>query len=142
MPGAVLGGHYRVNGKQLIITPENGEPEYAQVLESLLAATMRLGMLDLERIGKPDAPDNLLLGIWKTVLTMPSAPSSHGYYYFRGDGRETFFIPFATERGTYAVAGEQIRLTNRQGSRQGPMQWDGKIPTVPWGRGTATFERF
>ena len=142
MPGAVLGGHYRVDGKQIVFTPENGEPEYSQALESLLATTMRLGTLDFERVGKADASNNLLLGVWKTVRTMPSAPASHGYFYFRNDGRQTFFIPFLTEHCSYSVAGDRIRLTNRQGSKVGPLRWDGKILTVPWGRGEATFERF
>jgi len=142
MPGAVLGGRYREEGKQIIITPENGEPAYPQVLDTLSASAMRLGMLDFVRVGKPEAADKLLLGVWRTVRSMPSAPGSHGYYYFRPDGRETFFIPFLTERCSYSVSGGRIRLTNRQGSKEGPMQWDGKILTVPWGRGDATFERF
>jgi len=61
---------------------------------------------------------------------------------FRRDGRQTFFIPFLTEHCSCSVAGDRIRLTSRQGSKEGPMRWDGKILTVPWGHGEATFERF
>ena len=139
-PGAVLGGRFTAEKGLLVIIFENGESD-SQPIESMTRDGLRLGGIAFRRVGTPEDPSNLLIGVWVTVATMQGLPS-HGYYYFRRDGRETFFIPFRTDRCTYSVSGGEIRLTNRQGSIEGPMRWDGNILTVPWGRGEAKFERF
>jgi len=142
-PGAVLGGRYRIEGKSLILALDDGEPEDKQTIESLTAGALRLGPLDFRRVGRAEDAANLLLGVWITVKAMPGMPGTpHGYYYFRRDGRQTFVIPFLTDHCTYAVSGDRIRLTNRQGTKEGPMRWDGAVLTLPWGRNEATFQRF
>jgi hypothetical protein len=140
-PGALLGGRYKVENGQLVITLKNSPRPEVQSIQSLTKDALRLGALSFKRIGMPEDVANLLVGSWVTVGTMPDLPS-HGYYYFRASGAVTFFIPFRTDHCTYTVSGEQIRLTNRQGSIHGPMRWDRKVLTVPWGRDEASFERF
>jgi len=76
------------------------------------------------------------------VAAMPDTPN-HGYYYFRNNGTETFNIPFLTQRCTYALTGDRIRLTvGGRGSVEGQVRWDGNVLILPWGRGEAKFKRF
>jgi len=73
---------------------------------------------------------------------MPEMPS-HGFYYFRSDGTETFNIPFRTERCTYALTGDRIRLTvGGRSSVEGQVRWEGDVLILPWHRGEAKFKRF
>jgi len=153
-PGAVIGGTYRIEQNRVITAYENGDPENSMTIQSVSADTLRLGppsdaglpegagSFDLKRVGRPEDPNNLLLGAWVTVATMPETPS-HGYYYFRSDGTETFNIPFRTDRCTYAFTGDRIRLTlGVRGSVEGQVRWDGDVLILPWGRGEARFKRF
>src|SRR5437879_1233562 len=117
-PGAVIGGTYRLEQSRVITRYENGDPEDSMTIQSLTADTLRLGppsdagvpegagSFDLKRIGRPEDPNNLLLGAWVTVAAMPDTPN-HGYYYFRNNGTETFNIPFLTQRCTYALTGDR-----------------------------------
>jgi len=147
MPGAVLGGRYRIENNRIITVFENGDPEEVETIGAVSAGALRLvgskpqQQLSFKRVGGVEDVDHLLIGTWVSTTTMPGLPA-HGYYYFRRDGRETFFIPFRTDHCSYSVSGDRIRLTNRQGSKVGSMRWDGQILTLPWGRGDATFERF
>jgi hypothetical protein len=153
-PGAIVGGTYRVEQNRLITTYENGDPETSMSIQSLTADTLQLGppsdapvrqgagLLDFRRIGRPNDPNDLLLGAWVTVAIMPGMPS-HGYYYFRRDGTETFNIPFRTDHCTYALAGDRIRLSIAgRGSVEGQVRWEGDVLVLPWGRGEAKFKRF
>jgi hypothetical protein len=147
-PGAVIAGKYRVAENQVITTYDNGDPEDAMTIESLTAETLRLGApqgagsTNLKRVGRPEDPTNLLLGSWVTVATMPGMPS-HGYYYFRKDGTTTFNIPFRTDRCTYSLAGDRIRLAVAAGgSVEGQVRWEGDVLILPWHRGEARFKRF
>ena len=153
-PGAVIGGRYRVEQNRVITSYDNGERETTMTIESLTAETLRLGppenagtpqgagSVNLKRVGPPEDPNNLLLGSWITVATMPGMPS-HGYYYFRGDGTETFNIPFRTDHCTYSLAGDRIRLAVAAGSSvEGQVRWEGEVLILPWGRGEAKFKRF
>lgn len=142
-PGAVVSGTYRVEENRLITSYENGDPETSMSIQSLTADTLRLGppsdarapegagALDFKRIGRPDDPKNLLLGAWVTIGTMPGMPS-HGYYYFRRDGTETFNIPFRTDHCTYAISGDRIRLAIAgRGSVEGQIRWEGDVLVLP-----------
>jgi len=153
-PGAVIGGRYRVEESRVITSYDNGEPETTMTIESLSAETLRLGAprdagttqragsVNLKRVGPPEDPNNLLVGSWVTVATMPGMPS-HGYYYFRSDGTETLNIPFRTDRCTYSLAGDRIRLAVAAGSYvEGQVRWEGDVLILPWRRGEAKFKRF
>ena len=146
-PGAVIGGQYRIQGNQVITAYENGEPENAMTIESITAEKLSVKLpgavatLDFKRVGRVENPGNLLLGVWVTVRTMQGSPS-HGYYYFRSDGRETFNIPFRTDHCAYAIAGNQIRLRAGGRSMEGTLRWEDDVLVLPWGRGEAKFKRF
>jgi len=119
-PGAVVAGKYRMEQNRLITSYENGDLETSMTIQSVTADTLRLGppsngtvpegagALDFKRVGRADDPNNLLLGVWVTVATMPGM-ARHGYYYFRSNGIETFNIPFRTDQGKYALARDRIR---------------------------------
>jgi hypothetical protein len=151
-PGAVIGGTYRIEQNRVITSYENGDPETTMTINSLTAETLRLGApesagtpggsFDLKRVGRPEDPNNLLRGVWVTVATMPGMPN-HGYYYFRSDGTSTFNIPFRTDRCTYALTGDRIRLAVAgRSSLEGQVRWEGDVLVLPWRRGEAKFKRF
>jgi len=147
-PGAVISGRYSVEASRVVTTHDNGDPETTMTIESLTAETLRLGApegegsLNLKRVGRPEDPNNLLVGSWVTVATMTGMPS-HGYYYFRSDGTETFNIPFRTDRCAYSLAGDRIRFAVAAGSSvEGQVRWEGDILILPWRRGEAKFKRF
>jgi len=139
---------------RLITSYENGDLETSMTIQSVTADTLRLGppsngtvpegagALDFKRVGRADDPNNLLLGVWVTVATMPGM-ARHGYYYFRSNGIETFNIPFRTDQGKYALARDRIRLSIAgRGSVDGQVRWEGDVLVLPWGRGEAKFKRF
>lgn len=146
IPAAIVAGSYSVEEQRLTIKDSSGE-QMVMNIEDVSTEALRLGMpkagsLDLKRVGQPEDPENLLLGVWVTKQTMDGLPS-RGYYYFRGDGTETFTVPFRTDQCQYAITGERIRMTYpRQGSVEGAVRWEGDVLVLPWRGGEAKFKRF
>jgi hypothetical protein len=146
IPAAIVPGQYSVEEQRLTITDSNGEQTVMNI-EAISTEALRLGMpkassLDLKRVGRPEDPEHLLLGVWVTVHTMEGLPS-RGYYYFRSDGTETFTVPFRTDQCLYAITGDRIRMTYpRQGSVEGAVRWEGDVLVLPWRGGEAKFKRF
>jgi hypothetical protein len=147
IPAAILSARYRIEGKQLISTPDNGDAEDTLTIESVASQNLRLdragaGAVDLKRVGPVEDPNNLILGSWVTVRTMQGLPQ-RAYYYFRNDGTETFTVPFRTDRCTYSITGDRIRMAVAgQRATEGQIQWEGDVLVLPWRRGEAKFKRF
>jgi hypothetical protein len=104
IPAAIVPGRYSVEEQRLTMTDSDGEQTVMNI-EAISTETLRLGVpkagsLDLKRVGRPEDPEHLLLGVWVTVQAMEGLPS-RGYYYFRSDGTETFTVPFRTDQCQY-----------------------------------------
>jgi hypothetical protein len=146
IPAAIVPGQYSVEEQRLTITDSSGEQTVMNI-EAISREALRLGIpkagsLDLKRVGQPEDPEHLLLGVWVTVQAMEGLPS-RGYYYFRSDGSETFTVPFRTDQCQYAITGDRIRMTYpRRGSVEGAVRWEGDVLVLPWSRGEAKFKRF
>jgi len=151
-PGAIVPGRFRLDGKSLIMTVDEGDgtqSEEVMTIAAISAGTLDIGLpntpaLKLKRVGPLQDPNNLILGTWMTVKPMPDMPTAvYGYYRFHGDGTETFSIPFKWIHGRYSVNGQQIRYSlPGQAAIEGALRWEGDALVLPKARGEWKLKRY
>ena len=151
-PGAIVPGRFRLDGKSLILTGDEGDGKQSDLAISIASISVsslefvfpNTPLFKLKRVGPPEDPNNLILGNWVTVKPMPDMPASiYGYYRFHGDGTETLSIPFKWIHGRYSVNGEQIRYSlPGQAAIEGALRWEGEALVLPKARGEWKFKRY
>ena len=113
-PGAVVPMPWRIENAQLILpsATTNG-PEQKYTLKWLGRNTLRWespqGSTELARVGDPPDPANPILGEWIENREMNGRPMVARYLFYPR-GELLLLIPFATQRGSYAISGSTLHL--------------------------------
>jgi hypothetical protein len=98
-------------------------------------------VMEMTREGKPQNPENLLLGTW--AFQIPGQPAV--IWQFRANGMFLMTMPFRTDKGHYTLKGDQIRL-DIEGHPvvEGKFRRDGDVLVLPSSSGTteSRFERY
>jgi hypothetical protein len=138
-PAAVVQSRYRRDGNRLILPPGtiNG-PEQIYVIESVTAEKMRMRMrgrtdditfsVEFMREGKVENTEDLVLGTWlpEQNSTSRGDDNRRGLWQYRKDGTALLIAPFRTDRGSYKIDGNQMRLEIKgRPSVKGKFRWEG-----------------
>jgi hypothetical protein len=131
-PGAVVFEKYRVEGDRLITPPGTLDgPEEVQVIKSVTTETLRLSMgqsmvgLEMTREGKPEDPNNPLVGVWARKGSVDAER-----WQFQKDG--TVLSPGrpTPNKGHYTFNSDQLRMQFGGIAMDGILRWDGDVPVL------------
>ncbi len=144
--GAVVEMNYRIEGNQLIFPPGtvNG-PEQHQTIKWVNADRLVLNKTEtLSRQGAARDANNPILGEWTAPRDMDGV-KLEARYFFEPAGKSLLLLPFAWQKGTYAVKGATIRMAIPKASPiEGSFRIEGDVLTMPkrGGAGESQLRRY
>lgn len=136
--GAVVEMNYRIEGNQVIFPPGTIDgPEQRQTMEWVNADRLVLnGAETLSRQGAARDSSNPILGEWTAPRDMDGV-KLEARYFFEPAGKSLLLLPFAWQKGAYAVKGGTLRMVIPKASPiEGPFHIEGDVFTMPKRGGT------
>lgn len=133
-PGTISELPYRIEGGEVVFPPAviNG-PERREKIAFTGRDKLRLGMVDLTRVGSASDAAKPILGEWVGTMEMDKR-AVEARYIFYPTGRSLFLIKFKPSTGRYTVSGPTIRLDlPGNAAASGEFRIDDDMLTLPGG---------
>lgn len=138
--GAIVEMKYRVEGKSLVLPPENAKgPETRQAIEFVGDKTLRMmpagaPPIELARQGNRLDAANPILGEW-TAPREVNGKKLESRYIFYPSGKALLLLPIATKTGVYSVQGAKMKIDiPGLSSSEGSFQRAGDALLLPMGK--------